>query len=120
MRYLKTFESFEVEQNEGFGDFVKKAVGQLKTWKLDGSYLEKASKEAKSYLTTHPAAKVMVKSLMKYGLDQKQAEEATLRIKDWGGRPEPKSIKFDAETQTLTLEPSKGVSGAGGVLHSLT
>ncbi len=95
---------------EGLVDSFKKVVGQLKEWKLDGTYFTKASTSAKDYLTKHPAAKQMIKSFMAKGLDQKQAEEAVLRVSDWGGKPNWNDVHFNTETKVLSLEPPKKLS----------
>lgn len=95
--------------DEGFKDFIKKAVGQLKEWKLDGSYLNKASEDAKKYLKSHPASKVIVDSLKKNGLDQSKAEEAALHCYDSDIRSlKGYKIDFNKETNTLSLNLPKG------------
>ena len=115
MKHLKRFEQFDYKDlglvEEGFMDTVKKVFGQLKEWKLDGSYFNKASKEAKQYLATHPVVKGLKQQLIKnFGMSDKQADEAILQIQDWGGKPDYKTAHFDKETMILSLEPPKGAT----------
>jgi len=99
----------ELGLEEGFKDFLKKAIGQQTEWKLDGSYINKASSDAKGYLRKHPAAKVLLQSLLKSGLDQQQAEEATLHCYDADIRSlNGYKIEFNKETKVLILNAPKG------------
>jgi hypothetical protein len=98
----------EGEMEEGFGDFFKKALGQLKQWKLDGSYFSKASADAQNYLKSHPAAKSVIKTMLAKGANEKQAQEAVLHLYDWGGKPDWSIATFDPNTMIFSLEPPKG------------
>lgn len=103
--------SAEEVVEEGLLDSAKKLVGQLKEWKLDGSYLAKASQEAKKYLASHPAAKNEVQNFIKAGCNEEQAKEAVLHRYDWGGKPG--MIKFDKNTLVCSVEPPKGIMKHG-------
>jgi hypothetical protein len=109
MKHIKTFEQYANSELTNEENFFKKLVGQLKEWKLDGSYINKASDDAKNYVANHPAAKTMISSIKsKLNLTDEQAKEAVLHIKDWGGKPDPNNMSFDKETLMLKLEPKSG------------
>ncbi len=99
---------------EGIFDTFKKGVGQQKEWVLDGSYLTKASQNAKNDLATHPTNKPgkkgMYDAFIRLGMSDSQSKEAILRTYDWGGKIDFKNAKFDKESNKLVIEPPKGTS----------